>query len=162
MRFTHTNTYPAGAAEVLAMLTTREFRERVCAAQRALDHSVELEGTGVGSRVRITRTQSLQGAPAVATKVAGDSVQLVQTEHWVRPDAAEFALEIPGKPGSLTGGIELRDLGGSTEEVFSGELKVSIPLIGGKLEQLIASILTAALRREGEVGRRWLAEHPAA
>jgi len=162
MRFTHTNTYPAGATEVLSMLTTHEFRERVCAAQRALAHSVELHGSGVGSQVRITRTQSLQGAPAVATKIAGDSVQLVQTEHWTRPDGAAFALEIPGKPGSLHGGIELRDLGGTTEAVFSGELKVSIPLVGAKLEQLIASILTAALSREGEVGRRWLAEHRAA
>lgn len=160
MRFSHTNTYPAGSTEVLAMLTDRDFRERVCAAQRALDHTVEVEGSGVGARVRVTRSQSMQGAPSFATKLTGDSVQLVQSEHWTRPEGAEFSLEIPGKPGSLHGGIELRELGATTtEEVFTGELKVSVPLVGPKLEQLVASILTGALRREGEVGRRWLAEH---
>ena len=36
-------------------------------------------------------------------------------------------------------------------------MKVSLPLVGGKLEQLIADVLGSALRNEQRVGRAWLA-----
>ena len=159
MRFEHTNSYPASSAEVLAMLTTPEFRERVCEQQRALDHSVEVSGAGVGATVVITQTQSMQSAPGMARKLTGDTVQIVQREVWAAPQSAEFSMEIPGKPGHLRGRVELRDTGpGSCAEVFTGEVKVSVPLVSGKLEQLVGDILRRALTREGEVGISWLRE----
>lgn len=159
MRFEHVNSYAATPAEVLAMLTTPEFRERVCEFQRALEHSVEISGSGVGATVVIRQTQSMEGAPAVATKVVGSTVRTVQRESWRSLDSADFEMEIPGKPGHLRGTIRLLDKGdGSCEEHFSGEVKVSIPLVGGKLEGLVENILKRGLRREGQVGATWLAE----
>jgi hypothetical protein len=159
MRFEHTNSYFASPEEVLAMLTTPEFRERVCELQRALDHSVEITGSGVGATVEITQTQSMDGAPGVAKKLTGDTVRIVQREVWETAATADFSMEIPGKPGHLRGSAELRDNGdGTCSELFTGEVKVSIPLVGGKLEGLIADILRRALRREGQVGATWLAE----
>ncbi|MBA2465483.1 MAG: DUF2505 family protein, partial [Nocardioidaceae bacterium] len=38
-----------------------------------------------------------------------------------------------------------------------GEVKVSIPLVAGKLERLISDLLASALRSEQRVGRAWLA-----
>ena len=35
---------------------------------------------------------------------------------------------------------------------------MSIPLVGGKLEALIGSLLASALRSEERVGRTWLAD----
>jgi hypothetical protein len=158
MRFEHTNRYAATPSEVLAMLTTPAFRERVCEQQHALDHSVEISGSGVGATVVITQSQSMKSAPGVARKLTGDSVEIVQREVWRTADAADFAMEIPGKPGHLHGTVALRETATGCEEVFAGEVKVSIPLVGGKLEGLIGEILRKALRREGEVGVTWLAE----
>lgn len=159
MRFEHVNSYPASAADVLEMLTSREFREQVCTYQRALEHTVRIDGTGAGATVEITRTQSMEGAPSIATKVVGDTVTIVQRERWTGPDTAELAMEIPGKPGHLRGTIRLvPNNDGGTDEVFSGEVKVSVPLLGGRLEAMVENILRRALRREGRVGAGWLAQ----
>jgi hypothetical protein len=161
MRFEHVNHYAAGADAVLAMLTTPAFRDRVCTSQRALDHDVDIKGAGPGAVVLIARTQSLAGAPSLAIKVVGDTVRIVQREEWRTPTEADFAMEIPGKPGRLDGGIVLRDNGNdTTDELFTGDVKVNVPLVGKKLEQMIASILERALVKEGQVGASWLADGP--
>jgi hypothetical protein len=49
------------------------------------------------------------------------------------------------------------DDGGVTEEVDM-TVKVNLPLIGGKVEGLIADMLVKALRAEHHVGKEWLAE----
>ena len=157
MRFRHVNSYDATPAQVHAMLTTSAFREEVCSYQRALEHSVEISEAGGTTTVVITQTQAMDGAPAAARKLVGSSVKIVQREGWHAPDHADFAMEIPGKPGHLRGSVELVDKGdGSCEEVFTGEVKVNVPLVGGKLEGFVADILTRALRREGRVGVTWL------
>jgi Protein of unknown function (DUF2505) len=157
MRFEHVNHYAAGPDAVLAMLTTPAFRDQVCVRQGALDHDVDVKGEGAGAAVLIARTQSLQGAPGIATKFVGDTVRIVQREEWRTATEAGFAMEIPGKPGRLDGGIVLRDNGdGTTDQLFSGEVKVTVPLVGGKLEQMVASILEKALVKEGQVGASWL------
>jgi hypothetical protein len=163
MRFSHVNSYAASPAEVLEMLTTPEFREQVCTSQHALQHSVEVTGTAAGgTTVVVSQDQSTEGAPPAARKVVGDSVRIVQREVWGPPDAdpvtAEFGMEIPGKPGQLKGRITLVATANGCEERFEGDVKVGIPLVGGKLEKFIADLLGRGLRREGRVGATWLAE----
>ena len=56
----------------------------------------------------------------------------------------------------MGGTIELREPAGTTTETVDMEIKVSIPLVGGKIESLIADLLRKALRAENAVGRRYL------
>jgi hypothetical protein len=157
--FEHVNSYPASAAEVLEMLTSQEFREHVCTYQEALEHTVRIERDGSVTEVEITRTQSMKGAPTIATKVVGETVRVVQRERWTGPDTAELVMEIPGKPGHLRGTIRLvPNNDGGTDEVFRGEVKVGVPLVGGRLEGMVDEILRRALRREGRVGASWLGQ----
>ena len=56
---------------------------------------------------RSRQSQAMDGAPAAARKLVGSSVQIVQREEWRGGDTgtgADFAMEIPGKPGHLKGG----------------------------------------------------------
>lgn len=161
MKFDLVTSYAAPPAQVLAMLTDPAFREKVCQAQRALAHHVDITGSGPGALVVITRTQAMKGAPKIAIKVTGETVEIVQREDWKTADGADFSMEIPGKPGTLRGRIALRATATGTEEVFSGDVRINVPLIGGKLEGMISDLLGNALRREGKVGAAWLAEHPA-
>jgi hypothetical protein len=154
LRFEHVNSYPASAADVLEMLTNEEFREHVCTYQEALEHSVRIDRAGEVTTVEISRVQSMKGAPSIATKVVGDTVRIVQHERWTGRDTAEFSMEIPGKPGHLRGTIALRpNNDGGTDEVFTGEVKVGIPLVGGRLEKMVEEVL-----RRGRVGTSWLGQ----
>ena len=157
MKFRHVNSYAAAPAEVRTMLTTQAFRDEVCTFQRALEHTVEISEDGRTIRVVITRSQAMDGAPAAARRLVGSSVQIVHRESWTSADTADLAMEVPGKLGHLEGTITLvAKADGGCDEVFAGEVKVNVPLVGGKLEGFVADILTRGLRREGQVGVTWL------
>ena len=158
MKFSHELRYAAPADDVHAMLTEQEFRERVCDANRAVAHRVEVTPTGDRTRVVVDQTLQTKGIPSFAAKFVGDRIQIVQTEQWTSPTDADLEVTIPGKPGQLRGTITLEENGGETVQRLSGDLKVSIPLVGGKLEELIGGFLASALRHEHRVGQAWLAD----
>jgi uncharacterized protein YndB with AHSA1/START domain len=157
MKISHTMTYDASPAEVHAMLGDPAFREKVCAAMHAHDVTVTIDPDGDGRRVVVDQTQPADGIPSFATKFVGDSIRIVQTESWTSLTGADLAVEIPGKPGHVRGTITLAPDGAGTAETVSGDITVSIPLVGGKLEKLIGDLLVKALRTEERVGRAWLA-----
>jgi hypothetical protein len=157
MTFTHRLTYDAPPAEVAAMLADPDFRDRVCRALHVLRHDVRVDGSGAGMRVSIDQTQPAQGIPSFAKKFVGDQIRIVQQESWSSLSAADFSVEIPGKPGHIRGTIALDGDDTHTVESVTGAVKVAIPLVGGRLEGLIGDLLVSALRTEEKVGRRWLA-----
>ena len=152
MRFLHTASYDASPAEVYAMLTDQTFREKVCVAARSVHHQVSVEGT----TVTIDQTQQVRQLPAFAAKLVGETITLHQVEHWTSPTSADLELTIPGKPGQLRGDITLRPNGAETTYTIDGELKVGIPLVGGKLEGLVEGLLKTFLTREHRTGQDWL------
>lgn len=158
MRFREELTYDADMARVRAMLADEGFREQVCEAQRVLDHDVTIIPEGLGMRVRIVQQQPADGIPSFAQRLVGSTIEIVQEEHWHDATAADLTVTIPGKPGHLRGTIRLEPDGDGTREIVEGEVKVSIPVIGGKLEKLIAQLLGSALRAENRTGRTWLTE----
>ncbi len=156
MRFNHDLKYDASPAEVHAMLGEPAFREKVCAAMRALRHEVTITGDADAMSVVIDQTQPAKGVPSFATKFVGSEIQIVQAEEWSGTTEADLSVTIPGKPGHLKGTIALTGNGSGTVETVTGDIKVNIPLVGGKLEGLIATMLGAALDTEQRVGRAWL------
>jgi hypothetical protein len=154
----HELTYDASLPDVAAMLRDPEFRERVCEYQGVLRSTVTVEPDGAGVRVRIDQVQAAKGIPAFATKFVGDEIQIVQDETWTSPERGRIEISIPGKPGDMKGTATLAESGGTTTETVDLTVKVSIPLVGGKLEGLIADLLLKALKAENAVGRDWLAD----
>lgn len=146
--------YDAPVEAVAAMLLDRSFREQVLERQRVLRGSVAVEG----GRVRIEQVQSARGIPAFATKFVGDEITIVQEEDWTTPTGAAITVTIPGKPGDMSGRAALAGTGGRTVETVDLTVRVGIPLVGGKIEKLIADLLAKALRKEHEVGVEWLAQ----
>ena len=158
MKIREEMTYDAEPARVRTMLADPGFREQVCQAQHVLEHDVVITPEeGAGMRVRIVQHQPADRIPSFAQKIVGRTIEIVQEEHWHDATAADLTVTIPGKPGSLRGTIRLEADGAGTREVVEGEVKVAIPVIGGKLEKLIAQLLGSALRAENRVGRSWLA-----
>jgi hypothetical protein len=58
----------------------------------------------------------------------------------------------------MDGSIVLAGAGARTVETVTGDIKVKVPLVGGKIEALVGDLLGHALDVEQRVGRTWLAE----
>lgn len=155
--FTHDLVYEASLSAVGAMLMDPRFREDVCDAQGAVTKTVDMEESGGGRKVVIDQVQPAEGIPGFAKKFVGDEIQLVQTEQWSDLENAEVEVVIPGKPGQMVGTVHLVEEDGVTTETLEMVIKVNIPLVGGKIEGLIADLLRTALKAENAVGRTYLA-----
>lgn len=158
MRFEHTLRYDASPEEVFAMLGEAVFRERVCEAQHVTECTATVDGVDDTMSVMVDQKRPSEGIPSFAKKFVGDTIHIQQREEWSSATDAKLDVSIPGKPGHLKGTITLRSDGDGTVETVSGDLKVSIPLLGGKIEVLIAELLEHALQAEHRVGTAWLAE----
>ncbi|GAA1547363.1 DUF2505 domain-containing protein [Nocardioides humi] len=155
-RLVHEMTYDAPAIEVAAMLSDPVFRETVCRNQRATSYAVEIEGNVDAKAVRIEMEQPTDKVPAFAKKFIGETTTIVQTETWSSPLKATVTVGIPGKPGEITGTATLVEADGATVETVELEIKVKIPLVAGKIEELLAKLLGSALRAEERTGKEWL------
>lgn len=156
MRFHHELRYDATPEEVFAMLGEPHFREGVCDAMRAIRFDVTIESQSEGMSVQVDQAWPTHGFPSVAKRFVGDEIRIVQRESWADSSGAALEVAIPGRPGHLKGEITLAADGDGTVETVSGEIKVHIPVVGGKLESLVANLLGDALDSEQKVGRRWL------
>jgi hypothetical protein len=158
MKFHHELRYDAGPEEVFAMLGEPHFRERVCDAMRAIRFDVTIESQSEGMSVQVDQAWPAHGFPSFAKKFVGDEIRIVQKESWADSGGADLEVVIPGKPGHLKGEITLAADGDGTVETVSGEIRVHIPVVGGKIESLVGNLLGDAMDTEQKVGQTWLAE----
>ncbi|WP_205474492.1 DUF2505 domain-containing protein [Nocardioides sp. SYSU D00038] len=153
---THDLVYDAPLERVAAMLADPAFREEVCDFQGVLRRTVTITDEADGRHVTIDQVQPAAGIPSFAARFVGDEINIVQKEIWHSDADADIFVEIPGKPGDMKGGARLVENGGTTTETVTLTVKVGIPLVGGKIEGLIAEMLVKALRAENKVGVSWL------
>lgn len=156
-RITHEMTYDAPAADVAAMLTDKAFREEVCGALGTTRHEVSITGDASAKEVRIEMDQPTEGIPGFAKKFVGATTTIVQKETWTRPTHADVHVTIPGKPGEMVGTAVLTEAGGVTTETVTLDITVKIPLVSGKIEDLIGGLLIKSLKAENRTGRAYLA-----
>ncbi len=152
----HELTYDAPADAVTAMLADKAFREEVCDYIGVTRKTVVIETVGEGLHVTIDQWQPTGRIPSFAKKFVGDEVNIVQREIWTTPLLGDIAVTIPGKPGNMNGTARISEAHGVTTESVDMAVKVGIPLVGGKIEDFIASLLLKALKAENKVGRDYL------
>jgi hypothetical protein len=156
MRFEHVLRYDASPDEVFAMLGDPSFREQVCEAQHVSECTVDIDGADDTMTVTVDQRRPSEGIPSFAKKFVGDTIHIAQREKWSSATDAVLDVTIPGKPGHMKGAITLRPDGNGTVETVTGELKIHIPIVGGKIEHLVIDLFEHALDAEQRVGRTWL------
>ena len=142
--------------QVHEMLATPAFRERVCDSQHVVRHTVQIERDGQGMTVTIDQIQEATGIPGFAKKFVGDEINIVQSEDWTSPEKGNIHVAIPGKPGEMAGTALLTEDPDGTTETVNLTVKVNIPLVGGKLESLMAELVAAGMDKEQTAGAVWL------
>jgi hypothetical protein len=123
-----------------------------------LEHSVTPDGVRFKIRQGITADRLPQ---AVRTMHKGDLIVEREQTFTRAGDGYTGAAKasVNGLPAEITAQTELKREGGQTVLRTSGEVKVRIPLLGAKLENLIAEQITKLLDREAEFTSKWLAEN---
>lgn len=154
----HSLTYPGTTVDaVFAMLADPAYRKAVADYQRVQDFSCDIQPAGPGMTVRLEQAHATDRIPPFARKLVGHEIRFVQDEAWSSPGSARYHVTIPGRPGDMTGTANLRQVGDDVVEQIDLVVKVSVPLVGGKLEDLIAGFIGKAFEAENKVGVKWLA-----
>lgn len=156
MRFRHELRYDAPPETVFEMLADPEFRQRACEAQEVISVDISLDRSGDGFSLVVDQLQRTDDLPSFARTFAGSSTQAVQREEWSGPTRGTLTIEAPGKPTEAKGTITLEHDGPGTREVVELEIKVKVPLIGGKLEKLMAEKVASGMDVEHGVGVAYL------
>ncbi len=158
--------YPTASPDEAFVLTTSpEFRADVCRATHALDYDVDIEAhEDGGATVTVNRVMPAD-VPDFVKKFVGDTVTVIQTETWGRPDdqgrrTGDLVVQIKGQPAQMNGTLALDVVGSGVRQRIDGELRVSVPFVGKKIEPEIAKAILAGVEKEQEVGIRWLAASP--
>jgi hypothetical protein len=156
MRFRHELSYDASPVDVFEMLADPAFREKVSAAMDVVSADVSIDRSEDGFRLTNDQVQRTEGLPSFARKFAGETTRAIQVEEWRDAAGGTLRIDAPGKPSSIAGTIELLPDGDGTVEVVELEIKVKVPLVGGKLEGLLEEQVRKGMDIEHEVGQAWL------
>lgn len=154
----HELRYPDATIEqVVVMLADPDFREAVAQYQGVKRSKVAISPQGAGRRVVVDLVHGTDRVPSFARKFVGDEINIVSQEDWSSDTEADIFVTIPGKPGDMQGTSRLVQAGDEVVQANQLTVKVGIPLVGGKIEDLIAGLLTKAFTAENKVGVKWLA-----
>ncbi len=153
MEISATHQFPQQVDAAFAMLTDPEFLDAVCAASDPLDYWVVANSLHTGAR-RVMRNH-----PSIE-KFTGPTITVTDEIDWdaepadgSRTGAARVTVE--GMPVALIGRVVLAPSGDGSALTYSGNLKVSIPLVGPGLERQAAPILLEALAVQARVAQTW-------
>jgi hypothetical protein len=105
--------------------------------------------------------------PSVIQKVLQGDLVIERTETWRRTAEGRYegtiAVKVAGAPGRIAGThrvVDLDDIGGGrpgSEFALDGEAHVKIPLVGGKVEAVIAEQVEKLVGKETKFALEWLA-----
>lgn len=160
MKFRKDIEFPGTSEQVRALMTDPEFRRKVAdeAGGRAGDPTSQETAEGL---LFVTETRaSSDEFPAAVRPFLGTELVIHQEELWTSADHARLSVTVPGLPFSMKGDITLAPGGAGTVQTTDAEIKVNVPLLGGKVEVLLGRVLGSLLKTQGRVGAEWLSNEP--
>ena len=160
-RIPHSVDYQHPVTRVHAALTSeRYWRDRL--AQAGGDHAhVDRIDVGAGTiAVEMTQAIPAEHLPSIVTKIRPGDLTITRTEDWGALDgeraSGTFTAHVAGMPGELSGALTLTATATGATVTLDGQVQVSIPLIGSKIESVIAEQVIELFGHEDEFTARWL------
>lgn len=156
MKVSYTITIPKGKDAVMKMFCDPAYHAELQKALGAVDFQ-QLEHVDDGKKFRIKMGYNVPaaGLPGFAKKILGEMSSVVQEESWDRTTGkGEVSIQVKNLPGSMKSVNALTESGGTTTKTFNWDVTVKIPLVGGKLEELIVNDIKSKVAPEQATGRR--------
>jgi uncharacterized protein YndB with AHSA1/START domain len=147
---------------VFALITDPDFLERKFTAGGAKDVTADCTEADAGGRKVVVRRHVTVDLPGFAKKFIQPTNSLLQAESWSAPDeagrrACTYRIDVQGVPSHINGTVTLSPDGTGTRQDIVADVKVSIPIVGGKLEGLAVDSGTKLLADEAEFTNKELA-----
>ena len=164
MQISMTHTFAAPFEKVWAMFA--DPASHVAKFERMGHHDVKIvsqEATDDSLHIVVTREVDIDQIPGFAKKFIKPRNTVVSDDLWERRSDAEaggtFTIDTKGLPMKVQGHTTAKAAGDSVDYEVNVELKVNVPLVGGKLEGFGKGIIEKQLREEFDLGDAWLTEH---
>src|SRR5690606_24797799 len=134
-------------------MATPEFQNAKCDATSTGEYSSDVSTTGDRTTITSVRVLPTDGLPDIAKSFVGPSLTISEVQTWGPPAAdgsrtADLQLHVKGAPMTMRGTIRLSPNGSGSLHTVDGDVKVRVPLIGGKLEKAASEPLMHAARTE--------------
>lgn len=146
MQFTQKLDYVRDSDTVIKMFGDKDYFVRKFELLNARSFEV-LEHELDGDKFRIKMKAELPMSapvPGFAKKFVGDTVTLVETDSWnLATKTGSIEVDVKGAPVDASGIMTLTDGGKGAVNSIDWTVKCSVPLIGKKLEKLIADDINA-------------------
>jgi hypothetical protein len=148
--------YSSTPEQVFAMLTSENYARTRAEHTGAL--SVEVLRTEVDDAVTLEVVRQLPAeVPGFARSFVGDSIGVTEVQVWPTPfgPPATFTATFTA-PMSVTGTITVTPTADGCRVDTEGEVRASVPLVGGKLEGLAREQFERYLNAELAIAEEWL------
>lgn len=132
-----------------------------------LEHTGSIGPDGTGVRYTLRQGLEAELLPPVVQSMVGGNLVLERTET-VQPDGNGYRgtvdVHVPRIPVPVTAGgtMSLHDAPGGSEFTVHAEVSVGVPLVGGRIEKVVAEQVGRLMAAETEFLRYWLETHPPA
>ena len=148
---------PADVETAYAAITGEGWATGKAAALKDESTVVSRE-VGAGDAVTLVVTRKLpDGIPGFLQKFLPADGRVTQTDTWAPAKdgvrAGTWRADTPGSPVKVGGTMRLAPSGTGCAYVVEGEIKASIPLIGGKAEDIAVGMTKKLTASEAEVLR---------
>ena len=132
--------YSHPPVEVFGLIATGAFQLDLIAHLGGRDGEMVEEIRREDGSVRlVTRQSTAVDLPGFAQKIIPAHTTVTQLYEWDAPDGSgtyrgRWSAEAKGAPVAIGGPTELRTEGDGTCHLYLGQVKASVPLVGGRLE----------------------------
>ncbi len=125
-----------------------------------LEHTADAQG----ARYRLKHGVSARNLPPIATSMVRGDLVIERTESLAREGSGQYsgdvAVTIRGMSASAAGRMRLIDQDGSGSEfAVRANVTVKVPLIGGKIEGVVAEQVRKLLAAEAEFTTWWIEQN---
>ena len=162
MKFDEIHEFDRSSDDVLNMFTNKDYFVRKYeglgyTGVEVLDHQSDDRGFSIKVRYE---APSDAPVPGFAKKFLGQTSVVVQTDSWDREaKTGRLQAEIQGLPAKVHAEMSLRDNGDGCVNELDWTISCGIPLVGGKIERLVAEDIQSKGVRDLSLSQSLLAEY---
>jgi hypothetical protein len=162
MKFDDKHSFDKPAATVMKMFSDRAYFERKYKELAFWDVTVlEHEKSDRKFRIKVRyATRNDAPIPDFAKRFLGESTTVTQQDTWdIAGKTGKLEIEIKGVPVKISAEMTLKDEGKGSANNLKWNVSCGIPLVGGKLEKVIAEDIQAKARADIAASRKILADY---